>query len=469
MRAGARNAVVASGSSATHVPANPRPAMVDKGTMTDDDPSPNTWREYFDNTLNPHANEPERPFIERECSKTLPPGKYYKTVPWPVVAECVPPGYKHPSWNGQSFKPGEHFEAYMWVPKKPMPWDAMLKPGWEEEYGWGSAEKAQEAARLRAMGKRVPPDFFEPAAGTETAESTTTMPPPPRPTSSDENAPDTALPTGNIPSDAAPTVTAPDVEMADASAPAIESTAESSTELISKDEPEHAMDVDKPEESLPQPDNKQDELPELLQAPATTIPNDDAAVNPVSSPQEEDKEDKPSITEAHSPSETSTADPESSIQPSELEPKSASSTGSTRPHNLHVTLPPVPSFSGVSTLSPTANPLTNPLALASPSNTTPGFFTGSSMAQSPMSTTLTHGGLMSPAIQSAVAPSPAKKKMSLSDYTKRKKAEATSVPMAPMASLLSSSSDLDKAIISEGENEGEKEKGDDDAAKSEAG
>lgn len=119
-------------------------------------------------------------------------------------------------------------------------------------------------------------------------------------------------------------------------------------------------------------------------------------VDTASSPPADEKPPAPTAPMISEPAKT----------PTEAEPTAAtfaSSTTSTRPHNLHVTLPPVPSF-----MSPTVS--------------TPGSVTGGAFAQSPLSTTASiPGPLFSPAIQSAVAASPLKKKLSLSDYTNRKK------------------------------------------------
>lgn len=78
-----------------------------------------------------------------------------------------------------------------------------------------------------------------------------------------------------------------------------------------------------------------------------------------------------------------------------------------RGHGLHVELPP-PSF--------LSQPPATPVSATSGSST--GSMLGNQIAQSP-STTM-HPPLFSPAITGVVAPSPTKKKLSLSDYTSRK-------------------------------------------------
>ncbi|TID23412.1 hypothetical protein E6O75_ATG03048 [Venturia nashicola] len=80
---------------------------------------------------------------------------------------------------------------------------------------------------------------------------------------------------------------------------------------------------------------------------------------------------------------------------------------------LHVILPPVPSFSAP---SQTETPPT-PGAIPSASS-----MSGASIAQSPSSL---HPPLFSPSVQNSLGPSPPKKKLSLSDYTKRKSQGAT--------------------------------------------
>ncbi|QDS69518.1 hypothetical protein FKW77_007386 [Venturia effusa] len=97
-----------------------------------------------------------------------------------------------------------------------------------------------------------------------------------------------------------------------------------------------------------------------------------------------------------------------SIRPPDLHLRRTPSTSpADRKPGLHVTLPLVPSFS---TASQTETPPT-PGASAAAS------VSGASIAQSPSSL---HPTIFSPSVQNSLGPSPAKKKLSLSDYTKRK-------------------------------------------------
>jgi len=89
-----------------------------------------------------------------------------------------------------------------------------------------------------------------------------------------------------------------------------------------------------------------------------------------------------------------------------------------KPHNLRVELPPAPVFSFQSQTPTTPSGGKTP---------TPGsFISGNPMAQSPLSTAGGINGnsstpIFSPSVTNAVAPSPLKKKLSLSDYTSRRK------------------------------------------------
>jgi len=98
-------------------------------------------------------------------------------------------------------------------------------------------------------------------------------------------------------------------------------------------------------------------------------------------------------------------------------PPTPNKSPSPRPTGLHVTLPPVPTFS-VATQAQT--PTTPSAAGTPPLNTS---MSGGPVALSP-SSLQPHPPLFSPSIQSAIAPSPMKKKLSLSDYSSRKKKEA---------------------------------------------
>jgi len=84
---------------------------------------------------------------------------------------------------------------------------------------------------------------------------------------------------------------------------------------------------------------------------------------------------------------------------------------SSKAHDLHVQLPSAPTFP-VSLQTPTT---------PSVGTTTPGSITGSALTESPLSTAATTAPVFSPAVTSAVAPSPMKKRISLSDYTNRRK------------------------------------------------
>lgn len=84
-----------------------------------------------------------------------------------------------------------------------------------------------------------------------------------------------------------------------------------------------------------------------------------------------------------------------------------------RKAGLHVTLPPVPSFSTPSQTEPPPTPGASASATS---------VSGASIAQSPSSL---HPPIFSPSVQNSLGPSPPKKKLSLSDYTKRKSQGAT--------------------------------------------
>jgi uncharacterized protein len=77
-----------------------------------------------------------------------------------------------------------------------------------------------------------------------------------------------------------------------------------------------------------------------------------------------------------------------------------------KPRDMHLQMPPPPH---------------NPFAGAS--NLSTGTPTSTTMTQSPATMTGAPSYLSSPSVTAAVTPSPAKKKMSLSDYTKRNKAK----------------------------------------------
>ncbi|KAK3051298.1 SET domain-containing protein 3 [Extremus antarcticus] len=92
-------------------------------------------------------------------------------------------------------------------------------------------------------------------------------------------------------------------------------------------------------------------------------------------------------------------------QAAHLAPVSASSPPiNNRPPDMHLQMPP-----------PSANPFAHAPPLSASSPTRPGLVTG--FTQSPAA--LITPSLFSPSVTAAVTPSPAKKKMSLSDYTKR--------------------------------------------------
>lgn len=143
---------------------------------------------------------------------------------------------------------------------------------------------------------------------------------------------------------------------------------------------------------------------------------EDAAGQPPDQPSVASPRDSvPAVTEPLSENVPQTSHPP--IQPPLPPwPSDASSAGSElrpspKPAELRVQLPPIPSFPSQSTLT-------------SSIVDTPGSLTGATIAQSPSSVT-GMPPLFSPAVASVVAPSP-RKKMSLSDYTKKKKNEALS-------------------------------------------
>jgi hypothetical protein len=89
--------------------------------------------------------------------------------------------------------------------------------------------------------------------------------------------------------------------------------------------------------------------------------------------------------------------------------KSPTSTAKIR--DLHVQLPPAPTFP-IQTQTPTTPSVGTP---------TPGSIIGYPMTESPSSGITVNVPIFSPSVASAVAPSPMRKKLSLSDYTNRKK------------------------------------------------
>ncbi|KAK3082277.1 hypothetical protein LTS18_007833 [Coniosporium uncinatum] len=107
---------------------------------------------------------------------------------------------------------------------------------------------------------------------------------------------------------------------------------------------------------------------------------------------------------------------------------------STERSGLHVQMPPVPNF--------TTQRSTTPSLVD-----TPGPLTGSSFAQSPAANAAPQTSFFPPSVAAAVAPSPMKKKMSLSDYT-RKKAKATGTP-----GTSSTSAPNDTSLLQYGTNE----------------
>lgn len=88
-----------------------------------------------------------------------------------------------------------------------------------------------------------------------------------------------------------------------------------------------------------------------------------------------------------------------------------SPTSTSKTHDLHVQLPPAPTFS-TQTQTPTTPSVDTP---------TPGSISGNPMTESPSSGITVNVPIFSPSVTTSVAPSPMKKKLSLSDYTNRKK------------------------------------------------
>lgn len=97
--------------------------------------------------------------------------------------------------------------------------------------------------------------------------------------------------------------------------------------------------------------------------------------------------------------------------PSVVSTTSTKSTTTSKNPDLHVQLPPAPIFS-TQTQTPTTPPVSTP---------TPGSITSNAIIESPSSSMTANAPIFSPSVATAVAPSPMKKKLSLSDYTNRKK------------------------------------------------
>lgn len=120
---------------------------------------------------------------------------------------------------------------------------------------------------------------------------------------------------------------------------------------------------------------------------------------------------------------------ESSSDPASDHPSSSPR----RPTDMHVQMPP-----------PQANPFA---AAENPSTGTP--FTTSQQVQSPLSLAGIAPPLFSPSVTAAVTPSPARKKMSLSDYTRRSKARESETGTARDSSPASTSASIPPSTASQ--------------------
>lgn len=129
---------------------------------------------------------------------------------------------------------------------------------------------------------------------------------------------------------------------------------------------------------------------------------------------------------AEPPSDTP-AEPPAPPWPSDKAPSPVDSPTLSRPN--HVQLPPVPSFASVPDVTPTPS---------------------TEVVQSPLSISGSHPPLLSPSISSSVAPSPAKKKMSLGDWMRQKKEKEAVAKQAREEAVKSDPID---------EEEGDKDKG----------
>jgi len=143
-------------------------------------------------------------------------------------------------------------------------------------------------------------------------------------------------------------------------------------------------------------------------------------------PQEEETKEVPSFRQNYDSAMATENRPESAIVPETShapihphpQPWPAADSGtetttppSIEPSGLHVQMPPVPNFVNHRSTTPSLVDTPSPL-------------TGTSFAQSPVANAVSQASFFPPSVAAAIAPSPLKKKMSLSDYT-RKKAKAT--------------------------------------------
>lgn len=147
----------------------------------------------------------------------------------------------------------------------------------------------------------------------------------------------------------------------------------------------------------------------------TKISDADQVVPESAQPKDEEMTDAPaSISEPAT--ETSQPSVQPSIPPSVLSPTSTDAT--VKSADLHVEMPAKPDLAAITGINLT----TTPGAISNALN-------GSAVAQSPASGTI--GSPFSPAVTNAVNPTPARKKLSLSDYTSRRAKQAKTHPAGP--------------------------------------
>ena len=195
---------------------------------------------------------------------------------------------------------------------------------------------------------------------------------------------------------------------------------------------EGKMDVDQPAQPSPKPasldlsnDRMEPEPTPRPHTPEDTSMNDTEAEEQSSPPPQVESNETQDATEqatapispdvtTHLPTNPPAPPWLSQLSDSAQETPTSPQEHHHKPPGMHLQMPPPP-----------ANPFAGPPSAAASglSTATPTSLTGSAMAHSPLSLTGSGSGsgpLFSPAVTAAVAPSPAKKKMSLSDYTKRK-------------------------------------------------